>query len=270
MDSNSELEGIIAEKVKLEKARDVLRRELSESKQYNDTTILEIEEISDLLLKKDGILVETIERNQEEELQLQTEMICLKESTAHDLIEAENQLQRLRNHKRNMDEVQEESKAMRTHLYDMESQRGELAYNHAIGMHEMNKETATLRKRMEQTFKQDLVNMDAFYQRKAFYALDHRRKKYLLANAKLKDEVELQQVGISNLTVRLGREKTAYLKSKELLAQVEERANRLRIDSDRLRKMREHGKQDSAALEVLLFSYRLFSAIRSLAPLIKH
>lgn len=49
--------------------------------------------------------------------------------------------------------------------------------------------------------------MDLVFQRQAFSSMDDNKKKALLANSKLKDELALQSVGISNLTVRCGRDK---------------------------------------------------------------
>jgi hypothetical protein len=49
--------------------------------------------------------------------------------------------------------------------------------------------------------------MDLVFQKQAFSAMDDTKKKALLANSKLKDELALQSVGISNLTVRCQRDK---------------------------------------------------------------
>jgi hypothetical protein len=47
------------------------------------------------------------------------------------------------------------------------------------------------------------VEMDLEYQQKAFMALSDQKKKVLLANSKMKDEIVLQTAGMSNLGVRL-------------------------------------------------------------------
>jgi hypothetical protein len=49
--------------------------------------------------------------------------------------------------------------------------------------------------------------MDLVFQRQAFSSMDDEKKKALLANSKLKDELALQSVGISNLSVRCQRDK---------------------------------------------------------------
>ena len=49
--------------------------------------------------------------------------------------------------------------------------------------------------------------MYAMFQNQAFNEMDVAKKKAILANSKLKDELALQSVGISNLTVRCNRDK---------------------------------------------------------------
>jgi hypothetical protein len=51
------------------------------------------------------------------------------------------------------------------------------------------------------------MEMDLAFQQHAFTAMEDEKKKAMLANSKLKDEIALQSVGISNLTVRCGRDK---------------------------------------------------------------
>ena len=49
--------------------------------------------------------------------------------------------------------------------------------------------------------------MDLAFQQHAFTAMEDHKKRAMLANSKLKDELALQSVGISNLSVRCGRDK---------------------------------------------------------------
>ena len=53
------------------------------------------------------------------------------------------------------------------------------------------------------------------FQRQAFTAMDDHKKKAMLANSKLKDELALQSVGISNLSVRCARDKQSYKSIKQ-------------------------------------------------------
>jgi hypothetical protein len=68
----------------------------------------------------------------------------------------------------------------------------------------------------------------------AFNILDDTAKKDLLGNAKLKDEVGLQRIGLSNMSVRLQRERNLYIQSKVTLRGIEAEAARLRTRIDGL------------------------------------
>lgn len=73
--------------------------------------------------------------------------------------------------------------------------------------------------------------MDLHFQRQAFEAMEDEKKLAMLANSKLKDELALQSVGISNLGVRCGRDKQHFRdiknKMKSLGQQVNTRRNKL-------------------------------------------
>lgn len=54
------------------------------------------------------------------------------------------------------------------------------------------------------------MSMDLSYQKEAFAALLESQKKAMFENAKLKDEVALQGVGIANLGARLTKQRIEY------------------------------------------------------------
>lgn len=73
--------------------------------------------------------------------------------------------------------------------------------------HEMNKSMLSLRHQMEAKLRRELTGLDISFQREAFNALHERQKQAMFENAKLKDEVALQGVGIANLSARLAKQK---------------------------------------------------------------
>ena len=79
--------------------------------------------------------------------------------------------------------------------------------NHSLGIHEMNKEMLTVRENLEAKLRQELTVMDLRYQQRAFASLNEADKRDILDNAKLKDEVTLQSIGIANLTLRMDKQK---------------------------------------------------------------
>jgi hypothetical protein len=65
--------------------------------------------------------------------------------------------------------------------------------------------------------------MDLLFQKQAFTELNESHKRAMLINSKLQDELALQTVGIANLTVRCGRDKTSYKEVKAEMKRIEEK-----------------------------------------------
>lgn len=84
------------------------------------------------------------------------------------------------------------------------------------------------------------VEMDLHFQLQAFTAMDDEKKKAMLANSKLKDELALQSVGISNLGVRCGRDKQHYkdIKNKMKSTGQQVNARRNKLTDLQMKKMR--------------------------------
>ena len=78
--------------------------------------------------------------------------------------------------------------------------------NHSLGIHEMNKDMLTVRENLEGKLRHELTAMDNRYQQHAFSSLNEADKRDIFDNAKLKDEVTLQSIGIANLTLRLDKQ----------------------------------------------------------------
>jgi hypothetical protein len=82
--------------------------------------------------------------------------------------------------------------------------------------------------------------MDLHFQRQAFAAMDDPKKKAMLANSKLKDELALQSVGISNLGVRCGRDKHHFKEIKHKMKAIGQQVNarRQKLSDLQMKKMR--------------------------------
>ena len=80
----------------------------------------------------------------------------------------------------------------------------------ALSLHDMNKNMRLLRLAMESKLRRELTGLDISFQKEAFDSLHERQKQAMFENAKLKDEVALQGVGIANLSARLARQKIQY------------------------------------------------------------
>ncbi|RYG93637.1 hypothetical protein EON65_58620, partial [archaeon] len=80
----------------------------------------------------------------------------------------------------------------------------------ALSLHDMNKNMRLLRQAMESKLRRELTGLDISFQKEAFDSLHERQKQAMFENAKLKDEVALQGVGIANLSARLARQKIQH------------------------------------------------------------
>lgn len=99
---------------------------------------------------------------------------------------------------------------------------------HAADMHEMNKNMRNLRQSMESKLVRELTSVDIFYQKEAFESLPVEKKKAMFENAKLKDEVALQGIGMANLGSRLTKQNYNYETCQEEWKVLSKRSNVLR------------------------------------------
>lgn len=99
---------------------------------------------------------------------------------------------------------------------------------HAADMHEMNKNMRLLRQSMESKLVRELTSVDIFYQKEAFEGLPAEKKKAMFENAKLKDEVALQGIGMANLGSRLTKQNYNYETCQEEWKTLNKRSNVLR------------------------------------------
>ena len=99
---------------------------------------------------------------------------------------------------------------------------------HATEMHEMNKNMRLLRQSMESKLVRELTSIDIFYQKEAFESLPVEKKKAMFENAKLKDEVALQGIGMANLGSRLTKQNYNYESCQEEWKLLSKRSNVLR------------------------------------------
>jgi hypothetical protein len=88
--------------------------------------------------------------------------------------------------------------------------------------------------------------MDLSCQLGAFASLDEKKKKEMLTNAKLKDELALQSIGISNLSARLHRQTVQYEKTRQHIVVMEKKAKSLRTQLSDIR-MSEHARKAELA-----------------------
>ena len=89
-------------------------------------------------------------------------------------------------------------------------------------MHEQKKDAFNMRMQLEQTFRKTLQEVSTQYHQQAFEEMTRESKNALLEQAKLKEELALQNVGIESLMARHESQAGAHkevIREKELLEQ---------------------------------------------------
>jgi len=78
--------------------------------------------------------------------------------------------------------------------------------------------------------------MDKGFQKDAYKSLTDRQKTDLLMNSKLKDELALQSIGLTNLSLRLSRQKASFFDIHNCISKFERKARKLRKKCSDLRR----------------------------------
>ncbi|KAH9090057.1 hypothetical protein Ae201684P_014812 [Aphanomyces euteiches] len=86
--------------------------------------------------------------------------------------------------------------------------------NHIDEIHAMRLDMFNHKMALEQTFRKSLQELDGQYLKKAFNAMADESKNALVANAKLKDELHMQSIGVENLMHRFKTQAEQYHKMK--------------------------------------------------------
>lgn len=125
-------------------------------------------------------------------------------------------------------ELVQENERLKQSIEILEDMTRQDRANHAINMHEMNKGRRDLRLIMEDKLRKELAGIEISFHKEAFQALHERQKLSMFENAKLKDEVAIQGVGITNLTARLLRQQKFCEKCTKQLQVLQNKTKKLR------------------------------------------
>ncbi|KAG2818869.1 hypothetical protein PC118_g7549 [Phytophthora cactorum] len=85
---------------------------------------------------------------------------------------------------------------------------------HAEEIHKVRLDMFNHKMALEKTFRKALQELDADYLKKAFNAMSEESKNALVANAKLKDELQLQSIGVDNLMHRFTQQAKHFQRMK--------------------------------------------------------
>ena len=160
------------------------------------------------------------ERNAADMEQLHLEYDSLSDRYHHEISAHEDKVRYLELQYKRFEDMVRENGSLKECIDILLEQAEKDRAEHADKMHEMNRDMNQLRHELEDKMRRQLSQMDISYQKEAFSALSDAHKKAMFQNAKLKDEVALQGVGLNNLGSRLGKQVKAYEVCKDELQQL--------------------------------------------------
>jgi hypothetical protein len=134
-------------------------------------------------------------------------------------LQADHELQVLRRkgsqlelHVEAYDILESSNHALRERVDRLMQQLEDENRNHAEEIHKVRLDMFNHKMALEKTFRKALQELDAEYLKKAFHAMSEESKNALVANAKLKDELQLQSIGVDNLMQRFNQQTRHYQK----------------------------------------------------------
>jgi hypothetical protein len=202
----AEMERLESEKARLALELSDLSAELKDTLTTNDELLVDLNDKNDLLVVREKKLTEISDKNSNELKQLKLELECVQDHYKYELDIREKRLVLQQEKRRRFMKVKEENELLVQTFDDMNQELSNMEIQHAITLHEMNKDMSVVRQNLEVNLRRELVAMDLKYQQRAFASLSENFKKDIFENSKLKDEVTLQSIGIANLTLRLERQ----------------------------------------------------------------
>ena len=198
--------------------------ELSDENRTKELQIREKERVLNVLIAKNAAEIE----------QLDIEANTKFAQQEYELNMKKGRINQFKNERDRVNQLEHTNAILKESIAKIIEQIKTKATGHAMEMHHMNKAMLETRKKMEAQFKLDLSKQDTHYQMKAFEELSESHKRAMLQNAKLKDEVILQGVGMANLGIRYKKQKAQSNVLTKELSGLYKKAKMLR---DRLAKL---------------------------------
>ena len=203
----AEMEKLNTEQVRLSRDVDALQTELRETLAENDQYLADLNDKNELLIQREEKLKIMKEKNTAEVDMLKLELQCMEEKFAYEVDIREKHGQVLEDQRTRYIKLCEENEMLEQTFADMNQELSNMEVQHALTIHEMNKDMSVVRQNLELQLRRELTAMDNKYQERAFASLSEHFKTDIFENSKLKDEVTLQSIGLANLSLRLGKQK---------------------------------------------------------------
>ncbi|DBA00539.1 TPA: hypothetical protein N0F65_006443 [Lagenidium giganteum] len=162
----------------------------------------------------EAILQREIEKHQATVRIMEDENVTQRLQADHEIEVLRAKVSELELHVEAYDIVESANEALRERVDKLMKQLEQDNRAHAEEIHKVRLDMFNHKMALEKAFRKALQELDAEYLKKAFNAMSEESKNALAANAKLKDELQLQSIGVDNLMHRFNQQAKHYQKMK--------------------------------------------------------
>lgn len=219
---------LLQDKIRLDSEIRCMTESLVRLQQENDKLSNKNIASAEGIAAREARITEEVERNETEIEILQQERGLMQDTFAHEQLAIEAEVQRYQHAAERYHELLQENEQLRKSTLDVLEEISELVMSNETELHTVNKQQLQFRLKLEDDLRKKLVEVERKQQDDSFSSLPYRAKEMLFDNAKLKDEISLQAVGIRSIDMRAARERME-------MRQIQKRVQQLRAQSEELR-----------------------------------
>ncbi|ETO61940.1 hypothetical protein F441_19971 [Phytophthora nicotianae CJ01A1] len=162
----------------------------------------------------ENLLQREAEKHQEMLRLLEDEHATQKQQAGHEIEVLRRQVCQLELHVEAYDVLEAANGKLRDRVEELMQEMEQENKTHAEEIHKVRLDMFNHKMALEKTFRKALQELDADYLKKAFNAMSEESKNALVANAKLKDELQLQSIGVDNLMHRFTQQAKHFQRMK--------------------------------------------------------
>ncbi|KAK1946936.1 hypothetical protein P3T76_000946 [Phytophthora citrophthora] len=162
----------------------------------------------------ENLLQREADKHQETLRLLEDEHATQKQQAEHEIDMLRRQVCQLELHVEAYDVLEAANVKLRDRVEQLMQEMEQENKTHAEEIHKVRLDMFNHKMALEKTFRKALQELDADYLKKAFNAMSEESKNALVANAKLKDELQLQSIGVDNLMHRFTQQAKHFQRMK--------------------------------------------------------
>lgn len=236
----AEMEKLNSEQIRLGAELNDLQIEMKDTQTMNDGLLAQLTDKNDLLVQRESKQKVLLYKDTSELAQIKLELECTEEKYKYEVDIRQQYLAQMDDKRNRFLKLKEENELLEQTFNEMSQELSNMDLQHSMAIHEMNKDMSVVRQNLEMSLRRELLQMDHKYQQRAFQGLSGHFKTDIFENAKLKDEVTLQSIGIANLSLRLQKQNFDADKFREEIKALNRQAFALREALSEISEARQH------------------------------